>query len=68
MKKQLKLKRWVKVVLTVVIIIISAFIYSKTGIVGELAQASKLYQLVCFGAWGWLLVGQMITYSVIWRK
>ena len=68
MKKQLKLKRWVKVVLTAVIIITSTFIYSKSGIIGELAQANKIYQIICIGAWMWLLPGQMITYSLIWRK
>lgn len=66
MKKKFKLKGWVKFVLTIILMIGSVIIYSKVGTFGELAQTNEGYQLVCVGAWFWLLVGQMIGYSIIW--
>lgn len=67
MKKKFKLKGWVKVALTIILIIGSVVIYSKVGTLGELAQTETGYQLVCVGAWFWLLLGQMIAYSIIWN-
>ena len=66
MKEKLKLKRWVKVVLTLILLILGIFIYSKVGILGELAQTDRGYQFICLGAWFWLLAGQMIAYNFIW--
>lgn len=68
MKKRLKLKGWVKVAITIILVTISMLLYSKTGTLGELAQTYKTHQLVCIGVWGWLIVGQMIAYSYIWSK
>ena len=68
MKKRLKLKGWVKVVITIILVTISILLYSKAGTLGELAQTYKIHQLVCTGVWGWLLVGQMMAYSYIWSK
>ena len=68
MKKRLKLKGWVKVVITIILVAISMLLYSKTGTLGELTQTYKIHQLVCIGVWGWLIVGQTIAYSCIWSK
>ena len=63
-----KLRKWVKVVITIILIVVSIVLYSYTGVLGELAQNYKIYQLLCIGTWSWLLVGQMLTYSYIWSK
>lgn len=63
-----KLRKWVKVVLTIILIGISILLYSYAGVIGELAQIYKVYQLVCICVWGWLLVGQMIVYGYLWSK
>lgn len=67
MKKVIKLKMGGKVVLTVIILAISILIYSKVGVLGELAQVSTGYQVLCLGAWFWLIVGQLMTLSFIWE-
>lgn len=66
--KRLKLKGWVKVVLTIIVLIISAVIYSKVGTLGELAQTHKGYQFICIGAWFWLLTGQVLALTFVWNK
>ena len=67
MKKVIKLKMGGKVVLTVIILAISILVYSKVGVLGELAQSSTGYQLLCLGAWFWLIAGQLMTLSFIWE-
>lgn len=62
-----RLKKWVKVLLTILILIISAVIYFKTGYFGELAQDSIFYQVVCLMAWFWLIMGQIMVYVMIWE-
>lgn len=66
--EKLKLKGWVKVVLTIIVLIISAVIYSKVGILGDLAQTHRGYQFVCIGAWFWLIVGQFAFLSLMWDE
>lgn len=66
--EKLKLKGWVKVVLTIIVLIISAVIYSKVGTLGELAQTHRSYQFICIGAWFWLLMGQGLALSFVWNK
>lgn len=67
MKKGLKLKKWVKVTLTVLIIGISLLIYSKTSTLGLLARDSKFYELVTLGAWGWITIGQIASLYILWE-
>lgn len=66
MKKR-RLKRWVKVVLTLIVIHISFFIWKQTGTLGELAQKSDFYLVLCASAWGYLLIGQVLIYEIIWN-
>lgn len=66
MKKR-KLKKWVKVILTMLIVILSLIIYSKVGELGILAQNNDFYLLVCAMCWVWLMAGQFTTYNLIWE-
>ena len=66
MKKKYKLKGWVKVVLTIILLFVSLSIYLRIGELGQLAQTSIGYLLICIGAWFWLLTGQMIVIVALW--
>lgn len=63
----MKLKKWVKYVLTIIVMLISIVIYTKTGELGRLAQSSVKYQAICVLAWSWLLLGQIMVYMKIWE-
>lgn len=67
MKKR-RLKKWAKILISAVIVIIGLFIYAKTGILGELAQDSTIYLLLCITAWIWLLFGQISLLYFIWEE
>lgn len=62
-----KLRKWVKVVLTTLLLILSLIIYIKLDYWGFLVRSSNFYMLVSIIGWLWLIVGQMVIYSRIWR-
>lgn len=59
-------ERKIKIALTIETIVISAIIYVLTGILGELAQSSTFYSIVCVSAWIWLFFGQFGAFYCIW--
>lgn len=63
-----RLKRWVKVVITLVAIHLSFFIWRQTGYLGELAQTSTVYLILCIASWFYLVFGQVYIYEKIWSK
>lgn len=65
--RKIKLKNKGKVVLTIILLIISVIIYLNVGKLGDLAQTHLGYQLICLGAWFWLIVGQMVALACIWE-
>ena len=62
-----RLKKWVKVILTIIIVGISATMYIKSGRLGELAQSSQFYRALTISTWAWLIFGQMISLYLIWE-
>lgn len=66
--KKMRLKRWVKVVITVLVIHISFFIWKQTGRLGELAQNDNVYLGLCIASWVYLIFGQALVYGEIWGK
>ena len=62
-----KLRKWVKVVLTMLLLTLSLIIYIKLDYWGFLARSSNFYVVVSIIGWFWLIVGQMVIYSRIWR-
>ena len=62
-----KLRKWVEVVLTILLLILSLVIYIKLDYWGFLARSSNFYVAVSIIGWFWLIVGQMVIYSRIWR-
>ena len=65
--KKLRLKRWAKISLTLLVIHISFFIWKQMGIIGSLAQKSDVYLVICVLAWFYLIVGQILIYEQIWK-
>lgn len=65
--KRLVLKKKAKILFTCLIILASVFIYSKVGVLGELAQDSLSYQFMCIGSWFWLVAGQIQLLTLIWE-
>lgn len=63
----MKLRKWVKVVLTLITIHLTFFIWRNTGTFGELAQHDKFYLTLCVLSWGYLLIGQVFIYEKIWK-
>lgn len=56
--ERLRLRKWVKVLLTAIIITISLLVYLSTGKSNYNIEVIK---------WLWLIGGQMISYSLIWE-
>lgn len=67
MKKR-KLKKWVKVAISLIVVMVGLLIYAKTGILGQLAQDSIIYLLICITAWIWLFLGQFSLLYFIWKE
>lgn len=64
---KMKLRKWVKIVLTILILMLSLVVYIKLDYWGFLARSSNFYMLVSIIGWFWLIVGQMVVYARIWR-
>ena len=62
-----KLRKWVKVVLTMLLLTLSLIIYMKLDYWGFLARSSNFYVAVSIIGWFWLIVGLMAVYARIWR-
>ena len=63
----MRLKRWVRVLITLLVIHISFFIWKQTGSLGSLAQTSNTYLVLCILSWFYLLIGQVFIYEQIWK-
>ena len=62
----MRLRKWVKVVLTIIVIHLSFFIWKQTGIIGNRAETSRLYLGLCMASWFYLIIGQTLIYAAIW--
>ena len=64
----MRLKRWVRVVITLIVIHLSFFIWRQTGILGKLAQQDNFYLILCVLSWLYLVIGQAFIYEKIWQQ
>ena len=62
----MKLRLWVKIVITLLIGIVGLLIYKHTGTCGALAQGNKFYLLVCLLEWSYLFFGQIGLLYFVW--
>lgn len=67
MKKR-RLKKWVKVLLTILSIIVSAIICFKIPYFWKLAQSNIKYQVIYILSCYWAIIGQIMVYSMLWRN
>lgn len=67
MKKKLKLKRWVKVLITLIVIVSGVVIYSGLGDIGSEASTNATANILCILGWSYLVFGQIIILSGIWE-
>lgn len=65
---KLRMKRGVKVVITLLMIHVSFFIWKQTGMFGELAQKDVFYLILCIASWVYLTIGQTLIYRALWEK
>lgn len=54
-------------ILTILLIILSYFVYTKTDKLGILAQNSDFYLFLAIISWFWLMCGQFAIYELIWE-
>ena len=63
----MRLKRWVRVVITLIVTHISFFIWKQTGRLGDMAQKDTMYLILCVLSWFYLIIGQVLIYEKIWK-
>ena len=61
----MRLKKWVKVVLSAILLILAVTVWLKVGKWGELAQNSRIYENLTICGWIWLIL-QPFAISSIW--
>lgn len=66
--KKLRLKRGWKVVITLILIHISFFIWRQTGSLGSLAQHDMGYLILTILSWLYLTLGQAMIFGSLWEK
>lgn len=66
--KKYKLKKWVRFVLSILVLSLSMLIYTYIGEFGKTQQENNMYLLINICSWVWLFIGQFIVYDLIWRE
>ena len=66
MKKR-RLRKWVKILLTIMTLVLSIIIYVLMAKFGEKAQESIIALVGIICAWIWLILGQFGVYYFIWE-
>lgn len=67
MKKRLKLKRWVKVLITAIVIGAGIVIYSGLKTLGSEAGTSNFATTLCIVGWFYLVFGQIGILICLWE-
>lgn len=64
MRKQYRLRKWIKVVLTAMIIASGVIAYKTAGTLGK--DINKAME--CFLLWGWIIIGQGTAIQLLWEE
>lgn len=67
MKEKIKLKRWVKVLISAVVIGIGIGIYSTLKDIGSEASTNLIAGILCITGWSYLVFVQIIILSGLWE-
>lgn len=68
MKKKLKLRRWVKVLITLIVAIVGIVIYLGLRNIGSEAGTNMIADILCITGWSYLVFAQIIILSGIWES
>lgn len=68
MKKKMKLKRWVKVLITLITIITGIIVYLELKDLGANATTNQLAGTLCILGWGYLIFGQLSLLIALWEE
>ena len=68
MKTERRLKKWVKVLLSVITLLFSTFVYIEVIRLGQKAPINLGYEILCVGGWVWLFYVQPFIYFLIWEN
>ena len=68
MKKKLKLKRWVKVVITLILVSVGVIIYSGLKSIGSEASTNQIANILCITGWTYLVFVQIIIIAGLWEE
>ncbi len=66
--KKYKLKKWVRVVITLVIIVLGILIYRYLYFNGALAGKTSKDSIIILLGWFWLVIGQITVLYAIWES
>lgn len=64
---KLRLRKWVKVVLTIMSVGVIILLYVKAGIWGKTASTNTLHAILCIGAWDIMFL-QLPIINAIWEN
>lgn len=67
MKKKIKLKKWVKVVITLILVSVGIVLYHFLANNGAYAVKNTLGSIFIYLGWIWLLVGQIMVIYTMWE-
>jgi len=66
--KKLRLKRWVKVVITLIVAVVGVSVYLELRKIGADAGTSQIADILCITGWSYLVFAQIIILSGIWES
>lgn len=66
--KRMKLRMWVKVVLTIIILVVSLVVYNHVGNIGNLVTKNSGYSTLIIVEWFWLGFVQFVVLYNIWER
>ena len=68
MKKKLKLRKWVKVVITLIILGTGILIYLGVRGIGKEVTTNDLALMLCTTGWAYLIFGQVLFLYQLWES
>lgn len=64
--KRRRLRKWVKVVSTILLMVIGAIVYRLSWIIGALALENQTFEILNILVWLYLLFGQFAIVFMVW--
>ena len=68
MREKLKLKTWVKVGITLIVILLGIVIYKTLGNIGSEAKTNQIASILCITGWTYLVFVQILILIGVWEN